>query len=702
MLVRLFTRISGAKTALAACLIFAGAASARATDEFAKVVAPVIEAHCVKCHGAKQEVEGDVNLLSLCDGNPPPALELIRKLIDVLDLEEMPPEGEPQLDPALRRKTVVQLKEILHTSVAAKESFAHTPLRRMNRFQYNNAVTDLFDLQCVVFTLPERMMRDHNGYFKPESGKMADVVTVGSRPLGKSQLIERRLAGVAAFPQDLRAEHGFDNRGDHLSLSPLLMEAFLKLGQSITQSPDFDPKNVGIWHEFFSTPDAATDEGAEVMRRLEPFLTRAFRRPIDAGLLDRYARFVERQLATGVSFPDAMKAVAAATISSPRFLYLYDRSTDGDAAAAIDDFELASRLSFFLWGSIPDQVLLDVAQSGQLAKSAVLDEQIDRMLRDRKLKRFCDSFPSQWLQLERIISSVPNQEKYPNFYFSKYRDSMHMMLEPLLLFETVLIENQPITQLLDSDFTYRSGLLEDAYQDLKTSAEAAQHNDGAVTVLKFHRVPVTDRRNGGVITNAAVMTMTSGPERTKPITRGAWIATVIFNNPPEPPPADVPALDERPPQGQEQLTLRERLTLHRERADCRGCHEQIDPLGFALENYDPVGAWREKYENGRDVDAAGTLFRKHEFTNVIEFKDAILMEKDRFTRALAGHLLSFSLARELGASDQVSLDQIAETTAADGYKIHTLLKQVIMSKPFQYKVSPKATPFVELNSRSRS
>jgi hypothetical protein len=153
----------------------------------------------------------------------------------------------------------------------------------------------------------------------------------------------------------------------------------------------------------------------------------------------------------------------------------------------------------------------------------------------------------------------------------------------------------------------------------------------------------------------------------------------------------VPALGEKPPEGEEHLTLRERLSMHRQRSDCKGCHEQIDPLGFALENYDPIGVWREKYKNGRDVDMSGTLFRKHEFTNVIEFKDAILAEKDRFARALAGHLLSFGLARELGASDQIALDKIVAATADDDYKFQTLLKQVIVSEPFQSKTNPKAT-----------
>lgn len=669
--------------------VFVADALSADSNPFAEIIAPTVQKHCVKCHGANaDELAGDLNLLTLQNRDLDEAPELIRSLIDVLDLEEMPPEGEPPLDPKLRQQMISELRRILHASIASQKTFPHAPVRRMNRFQYNNAVVDLFDLQCIVFTLPERMMREHNGYFKPHTGKMADVVTVGSRPLGKSQMIERRLAGVAAFPQDLRAEHGYDIQADHLSLSPLLMEAFLKLGQSVTESPDFGPKNVGLWKSFFELPVTNVDPKTEVRRRLEQFLTRAFRRRVEPALLDRYASFVNRQLDSGIPFTEAMKSVAAATISSPKFLYLYDKSGVGETTEPIDDFELASRLSFFLWGSIPDQELLELATAGDLSKPETLDAQLDRMLKDHKLKRFCDSFPAQWLQLERIISSVPNREMYPNFYFSKYRDSMHMMMEPLLLFETVLIENLPVTQLIDSDFTYRSNLLEDAYGEL-ASQSRANVSGGAVGVLNFTRVPVTDRRNGGVITNAAVMTMTSGPERTQPITRGAWIATVIFNNPPEPPPADVPPLGEKPSADEEHLTLRERLALHRERADCKGCHEQIDPLGFALENYDPIGVWRKKYENGRDVDVSGTLFRKHEFSDIIEFKEAILVEKERFARALAGHLLSFGLARELAASDQLALDEIAQATAEDGYRFQTLLKQVILSKPFMSKSNPK-------------
>tara|TARA_R110002096_G_scaffold26903_8_gene82867 strand:- start:1642 stop:3768 length:2127 start_codon:yes stop_codon:yes gene_type:complete len=678
------------------CLNSLGFLAVASDDVFSSVLQPTFKEKCIQCHGQDGKVKGKVNLLEIESqedlfADP----DLLADILDMIEYEEMPPEDEPQLSEDKRHEMVASLDHLLTEYVADKMVYVQAPIRRMNRFHYNNAVVDLFDLKATVFTLPERMMREHKDYFKPETGVMAETVHVGSRPLGKSQMIEPRLVGVAAFPQDLRAEHGYDNRGDHLSLSPLLMESFLKLSQSITQSRDFVPKYVGIWNSFFENPPEGVDPKAEAKTRLEPFLTKAFRRPVESDVLDRYVGFAHHQLDGGVEFTEVMKGLAAATIASPKFLYLYDDSAEGDASEAIGDIELASRLSFFLWGSIPDEELLEVAIAGDLNQSDVLDSQIDRMFRDHKIKRFCDSFPAQWLQLDRIISSVPDREKFPDFYFSQYRDSMHMMLEPLLLFEAVLIEDQPITQLIDSDFTYRSRLLQTAYgyewPEDKIQLNAKGNpvgGEGASTVLRFDRMPVEDRRYGGVITNAAVMTMTSGPERTQPITRGAWLATVIFNDPPEPPPADVPALGEKPEEGEEHLTLRERLSMHRERADCRGCHEQIDPLGFALENYDAVGIWRDKYENDREVDMEGVLFRKHEFTDVIEFKDAILAEKDRFTQGFAGHLLSFALARELGVADELALDEVAEATANDGYRIQTLIKGIIQSEPFQSKTNP--------------
>ena len=656
---------------------------------FSEILQPLFQQHCVQCHGQNEKTEGEVNLFALTNVNELLArAELLNTLQAAIDSGYMPPNSQPALDLKLRQQVVTELKGMLEVALASQPVPTQTPIRRMIRFQYNNAIVDLFQLSVETYPLPERLMRDLSDYFQPQSGKMPAVVKVTSRPLSKDapNKPEPHLRGLTPFPQDLRAEHGFDNRGDHLSLSPMLLESFMQLSRSIVESPDFNSETCNIWSEFFAAPQASTAQALKAVakERLSGFLRRAFRRPVDEDLVNRYVELVGSQLEAGKTFEDAMKDAASAAIASPRFFYIYDAvdaerlpENGNDSVKSLHDFNLASRLSFFLWGSIPDEKLLELAASGELHQPAVLRQQVERMLRDGRLKRFCDSFPSQWMQLERIVSSEPDPDLYPQFYFAKYRASMHMMLEPLLLFETVLIENQSILQLIDSDFSYRSDLLEAWYRD------GSQGKPGPPTEVTLRRVPVDDRRQGGVITSAGVLTMTSGPSRTKPISRGAWLATVILNSPPPPPPGNVAPLADKPSAGEANLTLRERFVAHRREPACAGCHQRIDPLGFALENFDAAGIWRDSYENGRPVDASGELFGKHEFRDVVGFKDALLVEKDRFTRALAGHLLSFGLGRPLSLADSSSLETIARETAADDYRMQSLIQQVVLSESFQ-------------------
>lgn len=660
------------------------------TVKIPKSVATHLESYCVDCHGADPEdVSGGFDILQRVEQLTLKDADEAVAIIEAIETRRMPPQDAAQPAHDDRAQVLDELEANLHANLKGQSKPPTASIRRMNRFQYNNAVTDLFQLNCLVFTLPEKIMREHGRYFDPSSGVMPDQVSVGNRPLGKSQMIEPRLAGVAAFPQDLRAEHGYDNQTDHLSMSPLLMEAFLQLGNSITNSPDFNPKRVGIWSTFFAPPE----DGEEAMQRVEeilpPFLNLAFRGRVTDPLIDRYKNYARRKLDEGKSFTATMKDVAAAIISSPRFYYLYtpelktDQGAQSEPSAQIDSLELASRLSLFLWGSIPDTEMLTAAKSGRLLTPEGLDEQITRMLLDRKLKRFCDSFPSQWLQLERLISSIPNRELYPDFYFSKYRRSMHMMLEPLLLFETVLVENRSILELIDPTFSYRSPLLETAYGELKSAAGQLPGGGGQVTSLTFSRVPIADRRSGGVITNAAVMTMTSGPERTQPITRGAWVAGVIFNDPPNPPPADVPPLQENANPKDVHQTLREQLDAHRERSDCRGCHEQIDPLGFALENYDAVGKWRATYANGLEIDASGTIFNQNHYVDPTQFKDAILEQKHRFSRALTEHIAAFALGRKMTVHDRQELQTIAQELKENDYQLQALIRAIAHSTLFR-------------------
>ena len=609
------------------------------------------------------------------------APELLQKMVDVLSDRTMPPDEASELSVADRDVLVNTLRSLRATAIERAPSRLTPIVRRMTRFQYNNAVQDLLQLNVEVFTLPERMLREYNNYYQPASGKMPDSVRVGSRPLGKSQLIEPRLAGVAAYPQDLRAEHGYDTQADHLTMSPLLLESFLQLGMSIVNSPDFHKGTVGVWQELFVTP---ADVGASaleeiIQNRLQQFLTRAFRVPVDKETLQRYTAFGVEQLERVGNFTEAMKSVVAATIASPQFFYLgqhMDRGDKGSKTGITDhDFAIASKLSFFLWGSIPDDELLRLAAAGELHQPEVLSAQVNRMLDSALTKRFCDSFPAQWLQLEQIVSATPDPKLFPEYYFAKYNAGMNLMAEPLLLFETVLVEDLSILQFIDSDFSYRSPMLTTWYDAAKP---VAFHGPGA---LVFKRIPVTDRRQGGVFTNAAIMTMTSRSDQTQPITRGAWVATVILNDPPAPPPADVPLLKNvDDPAGE--LSIKGKFAAHQENASCASCHRKIDPLGFVLENYNPVGFWRDEYSDGKPVESAGVLLGQHAFSNVVEFKDALLLEKDRFTSALAKHLLSYALGRRLDYRDVLAVEGIVRETAKSEYRFRSLLREVVLSEAF--------------------
>ena len=653
---------------------------ARGADIPFSAVQQVMVKHCIKCHGHRGKVKGDVNLMELKTVEVlKERTDLLETIIEVIEEGEMPPEDEPQLSSADKHAVTAHLKKLLKESLA-KKGFAHTPIRRMNRFQYNNSVVDLFGAQRDVFHLPENLMRRYTDYFHPETGEMPTSVRAASRSLSKDVDNSRQegFMGVASFPQDLRAEHGYDNRADHLSLSPLLMESFLKLSQTIVESKDLNPKECRNYNRLFAAPADESKQVEEIRDRLSWFLRRAFRRPAGKSELDRFVQFAQQQLKDGVSFVDAMKTIVGATFASPDFLYLYDSDEGTEAKTRkLNEFELASRLSFFLWGGGPDDELLDLAEQGKLGDQKTFSGQITRMMNDRRMVRFCDAFPSQWMQLDRLISALPDPKKYPHFYYNNsYRVSMHMMLEPLLLFETVFIENRSVMDLIAPDFSWQSRALRGAYEGKIT--------DRTVNVMTFERVPVTDPRRGGIITSAAVLTMTSGPKRTLPITRGAWMNTVIFNDPPDPPPADVPPLPKANEDELAKLTLRERFEAHRKREDCAGCHRQIDPLGFALENYDPTGIWREKYENGREVDPSGELFGE-KFETLLDFRALLRKEQRRFVRALTGHLLYYALGRELTAADSPTLDKIADHAMKGDDRLRTLMKQVAMSEPFRHK-----------------
>ena len=429
----------------------------RAADEFQQELQPIFAQHCVKCHGG-DKVKGKVNLKEIANakqflGKP----ELIKELIDVIDAGDMPPEDEPQLKPADRAELLTTLKAMLRTATTGQAAKRNPP-RRLNRFQYNNAVRDLFQLNRNVFALSEKLMTRETIYLN--APKMPDRVNARSHALNPSG----GLTEVQPFPQDLRASHGFDNQANQLTLSPLLLDAFFRLSVSIIESPDFNENTVGIWNTFFKAPAEGADLPTETRQRIAGFLRHAFRGPVEPTTLERYTAYALGKMKQELSFTDSMKKVASAALSSPLFLYHYQSTAPQQRS-----FALASNLSFFLWASSPDAELLKLAESDELANPKVLEKTIDRMLTDPKVERFLDSFPSQWMQLENILAATPDPKQHRYFSLDKQNPaSLQMLIEPLLLFDSVFVENRPIIELVLPEYSYRSDFLKEWYKsDLK-------------------------------------------------------------------------------------------------------------------------------------------------------------------------------------------------------------------------------------------
>jgi len=652
-----------------------------------------LRTHCYQCH-SDDEVEGDVALDKLSsESSLLSNIKATQKIREVITQHKMPPKDEEQPSQAMRSRWIATLDAVVDKYLAEHRSTTPVIMRRMNRYEYNNAVRDLLGMKGDIYPLPEKTLRADTPYFDPASGRFPTTVTVGNRTLGKNQVEKQVLTGVSPFSIDLQAEGGFNNRGEELSVSPLLLESFLKLGQSIVGAPEFNSYCERTTELFQVAEETTREERSALSReRLKTLLERAFRKPIETKTIDRYHSFFLKKLDKTKSFEASMKRTVAAILSSPRFIYIAEPLESVHGEAALDAWELASRLSFFLWSTIPDEELLKTARNGTLAKPEVLEAQVRRMLESPKSQALSQNFARQWLRLDQLVAAVPDFERYEAYYSrigcEQWKLGLQSMIEPLLLFESVMVEDRSIMLLIDSNYTYRSRELQSWYRDDVPFDGKQNRNRFDTFQQQFRRTKLEDRREGGVITTAATLTMTSAPLRTSPIVRGAWVATAIFNQPPPPPPDDVPSIeaDEKAIEAKG-LTLRERLVEHQENKTCASCHSKIDPLGFALENFDAVGRWREKYNSGREIDSSGKLFGEAEFKNVVELKEAILSKPEWFMRAYCEHMLSYALSRELEVSDEPAIDNIVAKVKAANGQFTIVVREIVMSRPFRFQAS---------------
>lgn len=670
----------------------------------AKLVEPVsfvamksmLAQHCYQCHGS-EKVKGDLNLEALSKESDFLAdSDLTRKIAEALTYKEMPPEDEPQPDAKTHAQMLATVNSWLDRYIEEYAGLPVVTMRRLNRFEYNNVVRDLFELKGDIYPLPEKVIRADVPYFNPQTGRFPESVKLGNRPLGKRQIEEPMLTGVNPFAIDLQAEHGFNNRGDELSLSPILMESYLKLAQSIINAPEL-PRYSKRYDSLFTAPSSlATEDLVSLGKgRLLAFIKTAFRGMAPEDSLDRFPGYFEREFISSADFTSAMKRTVSAVLASPRFLYLVERQLDDDTMP-LSAFELATRLSFFLWSSSPDKDLLAAAESGDLLTPAGMAAQVNRMLESPKSQALSQNFARQWMRLDQLINAVPDFKRF-NHYYSRFgceqfKFGLHAMAEPLLLFESIMVEDRSIMLLVDSQYSWRTHDMDIWYDDGEPFKGRHESKRFETYQSVYRKVKVKDRRQGGIMTTAATLTMTSDPLRTNPINRGAWALTVMFNQPPPPPPDVVPEIEADDAEFEAKgVTLRQRLKQHQENQSCASCHSKIDPLGFAFENFDAVGRWRENYRSGLPIDASGDLFGENPFTDIVGFKDAILAKPEQFMRGFVEHLFAYALGRELQVADKPAVDKMVSRVVADHGQFTTVIHEITRSYPFRNKSQLRST-----------
>jgi hypothetical protein len=361
-------------------------------------------------------------------------------------------------------------------------------------------------------------------------------------------------------------------------------------------------------------------------------------------------------------------------LASPSFVFRPETSPKDLSAGALHSLnpvELASRLSFFLWSSIPDDRLLEVAMSGQLARPDVLESEVRRMLADPRAERFVSNFAGQWLQLRNLRNARPNSGAFPDFD-DNLRQSFAQETE--LLFRSVLREDRSILDLLRADYTFLNERL-------------ARHYDiPGIYGSNFRRVAVTQEERKGILGQGSILTVTSHADRTSPVVRGKWILENLLGAPPPPPLPEVPPLPDNV-EGAPPRTLRARLELHRANAICASCHKLMDPIGFALDNFDAVGAWRTE-DSGAPITAAGELADGTQVNGVISLRKAILGRPDIFVSAVTEKLLIYALGRGLESYDMPAVRAIVRQTAPD-YRLSSMIMSVVRSTPFQMRKKPE-------------
>jgi mono/diheme cytochrome c family protein len=601
-------------------------------EDYAGDIYPFFEEYCFRCHDTDGK-KGGVDLESMRDATSIGRDEALWERVHGMLLSgQMPPEDKPQPSEFDREDVAGFVEEELDRAVRAmRPDPGRVTARRLNRQEYDNTLRDLIGLR---YTLSQKFPVDDSGY-------------------------------------------GFDNNGDVLSISPLHMERYwtaadAAVGSVFRNEAATRPKSGREPVErFIFVCDHWKGEhesgcGNTVLRK---FATRAYRRPVTSAEVKDLLRLVNLAQKQGDSFEDGVKLAVKAVLVSPKFLYRIEqhgKPNKTNHIERVNDFELASRLSYFLWSSMPDAELFGFAREGRLSDPEILNQQVKRMIADKKSGALIRNFAGQWLELRNLNALRRPRSQWPDFS----RDLKNAMsAESYRFFGTVLREDMSILNFLDSDFTFVNEVLANHYGIEGVEGE------------ELRRVTLEGDERGGVLTQASILTLTSFETRTSPVKRGAWVSENILGVVPPEPPDDIPAF--KTPEKNEG-TIREQFEAHRADPVCASCHSRFDPLGFGLENYDATGRWRTT-ERDNPVDSTGTLPSGESFEGSAELRAILVSNPDKFVRNFTRKVLTYALGRGVEYFDRPVVAGIEEAVAADDYKFQSLIREIVLSIPFQMR-----------------
>ena len=576
--------------------------------------------------------------------------QLWLKVLDQIRTREMPPKSEPKLSESEYNHLLNGINSILQTSLQQKTP-GRIVIRRLGHSEYQYTVLDLLGINFDA--------RDY-------------------------------------FPSDGSGGGGFDNQGRSLFFTPLKLERYYDAATEIVDSVQANRElwskvvpiryNQNLWQRFRNwVKSVFLDEYDEVnppelaaQKVIYPFATKAFRRFLkdeEKGKLLNLFQTVYQQVDTLENperFDQAIAQSFKAILVSPNFLYRVEEEPDLAGSYPVSNFELATRLSYFLWSSMPDQELFNLAYLGRLQDSVVLEAQVRRMLSDPKAKRFAENFSTQWLGVTKLVDDQPLLDplKYPEFSMD-VREALYR--ETIEYFYYVLTESKNLMDLINSNYTFLS-------EDL-----ANYYGIPGVEGERFRKVNLQDSTRGGVLGMGSVLTTTSFATRTSPVLRGKWVMEQLLGISPPPPPPVVAELTEDENTHNE-LGLRKILELHRSKPDCQSCHEKMDPLGLGLENFDPGGRWRSSYGQV-DIDPSGVTADGQEFAGPVELKRILMKEREKIARNLSSKMLSYALGRSLLFTDEPALRRLDDSLLQNNFNPELFIIELVKSYPFRMKLN---------------